>query len=212
MQSIENENNILRITWDEPIISGGAKISYFRCIAENELSGRIQIQGPFDESIRECEFSNLDIGRHKIHLEITVHGSVQPLSSNPIYVDIGQKPEAPNLQIQVLGLAERKKLDKIASNLINKRDRLLRIVTFPKGEKANLPKLIANLRHLEDALNDCLKLLANYTGLIVANLSWSCYQPNQTVRLLGFRIYVNGKQYGSDLNASARSVRIKVLI
>lgn len=210
MQSIENENNILRITWDEPVISGGAKISYFRCIAENELSGRIQIQGPFDESIRECEFSNLDLGRHKVHLEITVHGSVEPLCSNPIYVDIGKKPEAPNLQIQVLGLAERKKLDKITCNLINKRDRLLRIVTFPKGEKTNLPKSIANLRHLEDALNDCLKLLANYTGLIVANLTWSCYQPNQTVRLLGFRIYVNGKQYGSDLNASARSVRIKV--
>lgn len=202
----------MRITWDEPVISGGAKIAYFRVIAENEYTGRVKIQGPFEESIRECEFSNLEVGRHKIHLEITIHGSVDTLCSNPIYVDIGQKPEAPNLQVQVLGLAERKQLDKIASNLINKRDRLLRVVTFSKDAKTNIPKSMASLRHLEEALDDCLKLLANYTGFIVANLAWSCYQQNQLVRLLGFRIYVNGKQYGSDLNASARSVRIKVFI
>ena len=44
----------------------------------------------------------------------------------------------------------------------------------------------------------------------MVNLSWKCDQPNPLVKTLGFRVYVNGKQYGSDLSNTIRSIRVKL--
>lgn len=212
MRAIENDNDVVRVTWDEPIIGGSAKISFYRVIAECEQTGNVSIQGPFDANIRECEFYGLNSGRHKIHLEITAYGSVEPICSSPIYVDFGHKPESPTLTVQVLGLDERKKLEKIASSLANKRDRLIRIVTNKNSnEKNSLPKAMSTLRQLDESLSDCVKLIGNYTGYFIVNLTWTCYQPNPAVRILGFRVYINGKQYGIDLHESIRTIRVKVL-
>ena len=47
-------------------------------------------------------------------------------------------------------------------------------------------------------------------GYFVVNLTWTCEQPNPMVKILAYRVYVNGKQYGTDLASSVRTIRIKV--
>lgn len=215
LRPIENESGMLRLAWDEPLITGSAKISYYRVVAECEQTGQAVILGPIDNDIRECEFQNLDVGKHKIHLEITAYGLVDPFCSQPIYVEFGRKPEAPVLSVQAQGLEQRTKLEKIAASLVNKRDRLLKIVTQAvqtnEVTKNNLPKAISTLRQLDEALNDCIKLIGNYTGYFVVNLSWSVVQTNPAVKILGFRVYLNDQQYGNDLHESIRTIRIKVI-
>ena len=133
-------------------------------------------------------------------------------------MDFGHRPDAPLLTAAVLGLDERKKLERIACSLCNKRDNLLRLITSVDAEpgqsgrrpRSSIPRAMATLRHLDESLNDCLKLLSKYTGFFVVNLSWTCYQANAMVRLLGFRVYVNDQQYGASLGEAIRSVRIKV--
>lgn len=155
-------------------------------------------------------------GRYKIYLEVNAHGSAEPFCSSPVYMDFGHRPDAPVLTAHVLGLDERKKLERIACSLCNKRDMLLRVITsVGEGEPgrragSGVPRAMATLRHLDESLNDCLKLLATYTGYFVVNLSWTCYQPNPMVRLLGFRVYVNDQQYGTELGEAIRNIRIKV--
>ena len=211
LRQIENENGILRFAWDEPSITGNAKISYYRIIAFNEKTNKTIVQGPIDTNIHECEFQSLEYGFYKVHLEVNAYGLAEPFCSNSIMVDFGHAPEAPLLNVEIPGLEQRRKLDKIASNLVNKRDRLLNLINNNPydGTQIVLPKAMTNLRHLEDGLNDCLKLIGNYTGYFVTNLSWSC-QNSQVIKILGFRVYVNGKQYGVDLQESTRAIRVKL--
>jgi hypothetical protein len=213
LRQIENENGILRLAWDEPSITGNAKISYYRVLAENEQSGKVLVQGPLDLNMRECEFQGIESGRYKVHLEISAYGLAEPFCSKAITVDFGNAPEAPTLTVQIPGLEQRNKLDRIASSLANKRDRLLRLINLNQNNDASkhlIPKAMSTLRQLDEALNDCIKLIGNYTGYFVINLNWSCQQTNPMVRILGFRVYVNGKQYGVDLHDSIRSIRVKL--
>ena len=220
VRQLENENGIVRVIWDEPLITGNAKISYFRVVAENEsTAGKTPpiVVGPLEGHIRECELHGLSNGRNKIYLEIVAFGMSEPFKSKPIYVEYGLTPEAPHLVVKIPGLEQRNKLDKIASNLVNKRDRLLKIVTNSAQSKhakevssTVMAKAMATLRQLDEVLNDCLKLIASYTGFFVANLSWTCHQPSPLVKVIGFKVFVNGKQYGSDLHESIRSVRVRL--
>lgn len=221
IRAIESEKGNVRIAWDDPIISGNGKISFYRVIAESEDTGEQAIEGPFETDIRECEINGLNTsGRYKIYLEVNAHGSAEPFCSSPVYMDFGHRPDAPVLTAHVLGLDDRKRLERIACSLCNKRDMLLRVITS-NGEGAGetsgrlrassgVPRAMATLRHLDESLNDCLKLLASYTGYFVVNLSWTCYQPNPMVRLLGFRVYVNDQQYGAELSEAIRNIRVKV--
>lgn len=211
LRAIENPDGTVKVLWDDPEISGNGKISFFRVVAESEDTNGSIVKGPFEPSINECDIEGLNCGRYKIYLEVNAYGSAEPFCSTPLMLDFGYKPESPILNASVLGLEERKKLDKLASTLANKRDVLLRIITGAQNKDRNLvPKAMSTLRHLDEALNDCLKLISNFTGYIIVNLSWTCHQVNPMARLLGFRVYINDQQYGSDLSESIRSIRLKV--
>jgi hypothetical protein len=213
IRAIDHDGGILRVGWDEPIISGNAKVSFYRVIAESEQTGQSVIVGPLDSTINECEFNTLANGRHKICLEVNAYGSSEPFCSAPIYVDFGHKPDAPHLTVQVFGLEERKRLDRVAASLANKRDRLLQIVTSSEiKDTVSLSKAMSTLRQLDDTLNDCLKMIAHYSGYFIVNLSWTCYQPNPLIKLLGFRVFINDQQYGVDLHESIRTIRVKVIV
>ena len=41
-------------------------------------------------------------------------------------------------------------------------------------------------------------------------MSWQCIQTKQSPNISGYRIYLNGKQYGTDLPDSITNIRIKV--
>ena len=182
-----------------------------------QLTNETLVQGPFENNICECEFRNMSVGTHKITLEIYACGISTPFCSLPLFIDFAYHPEGPTLVAELPGIDQRTKLDHITSSLCNKRDRLLKIVTNSPVSKHNssynkamLPKAMSMLRQLDDALNDCLKLAASFTGYFIVNLNWTCEQPNPMIKLSGFRIYVNDKQYGVDLNHTVRTIRIKV--
>jgi hypothetical protein len=211
LKILSQDHGILRLGWDEPILSGGSKISFFRVIAESEVSGQAIVVGPLENNYRECEIISLGEGRYKIYLEVNFFGLSDPFCSAPIYVDFGHTPEAPQLSVHVFGLEERKKLDRVAASLANKRDRLLQIVTSTQvKDTVSLSKAMSTLRQLDETLNDCLKMIAKYTGYFIVNLSWTCYQPNPLIKILGFRVFINDEQYGVDLHESIRTIRVKV--
>ena len=171
LKILDNEKGLLRLGWDDPVITGNSKIAYYRVLAECDLTNEVLIQGQLENNIRECEFTNMSVGKHKIHLEVYAYGVAEPFKSAPVFVDFAYKPEAPTLVSHIPGLEHRAKLDRIASSLINKRDRILKIVTqCPLSKQSKemsrsiFPKAMSILRQLDDALNDCIKLIASYTG------------------------------------------------
>ncbi len=61
--------------------------------------------------------------------------------------------------------------------------------------------------------------LTNYNGIIgcfaghlLAHVSWTCPQSNPEIRVSGYKVLVDGKQYGTTLHAGVKNVRIKVRI
>ena len=47
------------------------------------------------------------------------------------------------------------------------------------------------------------------TGHVLAHISWSCVQSNPDLRVSGYKVLVDGKQYGTTLHAGVKNVRIK---
>ena len=48
------------------------------------------------------------------------------------------------------------------------------------------------------------------TGVLLARVSWQCSQTNPDVRVSGFRMLVNGKQYGGNINSTIGTLSLKV--
>ena len=123
IQVLENSSSVVRIGWDDPKITGNAKVSYYRIISECEQTSQTLIQGPFDASKRTVELVDMDPGTHKITLEVNAYGSSEPFLSAPSFVDFSYKPDAPFLAVHIPAGDEREKLDQIACSLLNKRDK-----------------------------------------------------------------------------------------
>jgi hypothetical protein len=171
IKQIENDYGLARIAWEEPKVIGSVKLSHFRVVCECLNTGQVTSRGPLEPSIRECEFHGLDSGKHKVSLEVHAYGLAEPFVSKPIFIDFGYKPEAPVLAASLIGFEKRIKLNMIASRLANKRDRLINLVTsfvntnsHNEFGKATLAKAMSTLKQADDALIDCLRLIANYTG------------------------------------------------
>jgi hypothetical protein len=74
-----------------------------------------------------------------------------------------------------------------------------------------LKKAAESLAQVEERLDDCLTALNHYTGHILAHVSWTCSQSNPDVRVTGYKVLVDGKQYGTTLHAGVKNIRIKVM-
>lgn len=73
-----------------------------------------------------------------------------------------------------------------------------------------MKKAAESLAQVEERLDDCLSALNHYTGHILAHVSWTCAQSNPDVRVTGYKVLVDGKQYGTTLHAGVKNIRIKV--
>ena len=49
-------------------------------------------------------------------------------------------------------------------------------------------------------------------GQLIAHVSWQCPQTNEDVHLSGFKVLVDGKQYGSSMHSGVRTVRLQVCL
>ena len=48
------------------------------------------------------------------------------------------------------------------------------------------------------------------TGHLLVHVSWTCPQSNPDLRVTGYKVLVDGKQYGTTLHAGVKNVRIKL--
>ena len=49
-----------------------------------------------------------------------------------------------------------------------------------------------------------------FTGHLLAHLSWTCSQSNADLKVTGYKVLVDGKQYGTTMHTGVKNVRIKV--
>ena len=49
-----------------------------------------------------------------------------------------------------------------------------------------------------------------YTGHLIAHVSWHCPQADPEFQIAGYKLLIDGKQYGSAMHAGVKTIRINV--
>ena len=49
-----------------------------------------------------------------------------------------------------------------------------------------------------------------FTGQLIAHVSWQCEQSNPDIQVSGYKVLIDGKQYGNAMHEGVKTVRIKV--
>uniref|UniRef100_A0A1I8ITX6 Fibronectin type-III domain-containing protein n=1 Tax=Macrostomum lignano TaxID=282301 RepID=A0A1I8ITX6_9PLAT len=177
-----------RVAWPAPFLTEGVKLKQFRLICKLADTGQvIRVVGPLHPETREAEVTGLRSGTYHLQLEVQLHGTQMAVLSAALTVQPTLTPDPPTVTVSVVGLEQRRQLEAAVCRLVNRRD-----------------------RHIMDSLEDCFKSLEAYTGEFVLQVSWACPQSNQEVPLSGYRVLVDGRQYGSALHQGMSSVRIKL--
>ncbi|KAK3579080.1 hypothetical protein CHS0354_029940 [Potamilus streckersoni] len=216
-------NSSLRVGWDDPYLTEGVKVKHYRVVCSEEDTEKIvQSIAPVHPDTREVEFKSIKPGNYNIYVEVHLYGTSEVTCSDPISLQPAPAPDPPRVTATVVGLEERRQLEKITCDLVNKRDRLIRQVghklkqigalTHPlKAEKdKDVIEAAHTLTRIEELLEECFSALDNFTGQLIAHVSWQCPQSNPDLQLSGFKVLIDGKQYGSPLHDGVRTVRIKL--
>ncbi|XP_023933288.1 uncharacterized protein LOC106180596 isoform X1 [Lingula anatina] len=215
-------SNSIKVMWEEPYVTEGVKIKNYRVYLEDESSGMtVQTIFPIHPDVREAEFHNLKQGIYLVYLEILVYNSNTVFRADPIRVQPRIAPDPPQITVTVAGLEERRQIERVTCELLNKRDKLLRNLNNPtlmgaasvfrkkdSGEVSS--RTSENLQHVESMLVDCFSSINHYTGHLMAHVSWQCPQSDPDMVVSGYKVLVDGKQYGSTLHSGMRTVRIKL--
>lgn len=98
-------------------------------ICKEEETGNIaQIVAPIHPHTTEAEIHNLKSTVYLVFLEVHVHGTQEVVRSETLRIVPTITPDPPNLQVNVIGLEERRQIEQVTCDLINKRDRLINIL------------------------------------------------------------------------------------
>uniref|UniRef100_A0A1I8IJ04 TPP1 domain-containing protein n=2 Tax=Macrostomum lignano TaxID=282301 RepID=A0A1I8IJ04_9PLAT len=164
-----------------------------------------------------AEVTGLRSGTYHLQLEVQLHGTQMAVLSAALTVQPTLTPDPPTVTVSVVGLEQRRQLEATVCRLVNRRDRHVRRIhnihmlpTKTLEETQLLAKYTETYNQIMDSLEDCFKSLEAYTGELVLQVSWACPQSNQEVPLSGYRVLVDGRQYGSALHQGMSSVRIKL--
>ncbi|XP_052779768.1 uncharacterized protein LOC128217013 isoform X4 [Mya arenaria] len=213
----------LRVGWEDPYLTDGVKIKHFRvCCVEEDTEKMVTSIGPVHPDTREAEFKHIKKGSYNIYLEVHLYGTSEIVNSDYIRLQPAPAPDAPKIAATVVGFDERRQIEKITCDLVNKRDRLIREVghklkqigalTHPmRAEKdRGVIEAAHTLTRVEEILEDCFSALEHYTGQLIAHVSWQCPQSNRDLHLSGYNVLIDGKQYGNPMHEGVKTVRIKL--
>ncbi|CAD5112727.1 DgyrCDS1945 [Dimorphilus gyrociliatus] len=202
----------VRIVWNVPITTDGIDIKQYKLVCKDEETGNIaQIVAPIHPSTTEAEIHNLKSGVYQVFLEVHVHGTQEVVRSDTLRIVPTISPDPPNVSVNVVGLEERRQVEKVTCDLINKRDRLLNILASGASiEDFAVKRASEELGQIEHMLSDCLNSLKHNTGHVIAHMSWTTPQSNPDAIVSGFKVLVDGKKYGNTLSAGANNVRVKL--
>ncbi|ELT90741.1 hypothetical protein CAPTEDRAFT_219540 [Capitella teleta] len=210
-------SNSMKVKWETPPATEGVKIKQYKLIVmEEETERPIQIIAPIHPDSTEAEIHNLKAGSYLAYLEVHVHGSSEVVKSDVLRLQPTISPDAPVITVTVVGLDERRAIEKVTANLINKRDWLL---SFLSGRENSSPThhdehqyttMKEKLQAVDAMLDDCLEALSQYTGHLLAHVSWTCVQSNPDLVVSGYKVLVDGKQYGTTLHPNVKNIRLKL--
>ncbi|KAK7102883.1 hypothetical protein V1264_021041 [Littorina saxatilis] len=216
-------SSALRVAWTTPHLTDGVKVKHFKlCCVEEDTEKLVQSVGPIHPDTCEAEFKHLKKGNYMVYLETHLYGTGEIVRSDPIRMMPSVSPDPPQISVTVVGLEERRQLEKLTCDLANKRDRLIRSVGHKlkrigalahplRAEKDEDVVMGAHtLTGVEELLETCFQALENYTGQLIAHVSWQCPQTNEDVHLSGFKVLVDGKQYGTSMHSGVRTVRLQL--
>ncbi|CAH1782616.1 unnamed protein product [Owenia fusiformis] len=211
-------SNSIKIVWDTPYASEGVKLKMYKLLCIYEESNEIsQTVSPIHPETKEAEVHNMKPGSYLVHLEVHVHGSNHVVRSESVRVQPTVTPDPPHITVTVVGLEERRQIQKVTANLLNKRDKLLSMIPGRPPSPMRMShesqiylKVSETLQQVEEMLDDCFSSLSHYTGNLLAHVSWQCPQSNPHVTICGFKVLIDGKQYGSTLHSGVKNVRIKL--
>ncbi|GFR62047.1 fibronectin, partial [Elysia marginata] len=216
-------SSTLKVSWDQPYLTEGLKIKhYMLCCIEEGTEKLVQSIGPIHPESREGEFKNLKKGSYSVYLEIHLYGTDSVIRSESMRMQPALCPDPPQVTVTLVGLEERRQIEKFTCDLVNKRDRLIRQVghklkrigalSHPLRAEKNEDVVFGahSLTRIEELLEECFNALENYTGQLTAHLSWQCPQSNPDLQLSGYKVLVDGKQYGSPMHAGVRTVRVQL--
>ncbi|XP_041347758.1 uncharacterized protein LOC121367568 [Gigantopelta aegis] len=213
----------LRVGWEEPYATEGVKVKHYKlCCVEEDTEKVIQSIGPIHPDTREAEFKHLKKGNYCVYLEVHLYGTSDVVRSDMIRMQPALSPDPPHITATIVGLEERRQIEKFTCDLVNKRDRLIRAVGHKlkkigalahpvRAEKSEDVILGAHtLTRVEEMLEDCFNALENYTGQLIAHVSWQCTQRNPDMLVTGYKVLIDGKQYGNAMHSGIKTVRIKL--
>ncbi|XP_033744669.1 uncharacterized protein LOC117330483 isoform X1 [Pecten maximus] len=217
-----HSSSVIRIGWDDLNMSDGAKVKHFRGICTEEATNKVVYDFPIHPESREVEFSNLKNRVYTILLEVHLYGTNDVIRSDILRVQPAPAPDPPRVTVTVVGLDERRQLEKITCDLVNKRDRLIRKVGHKLKEIGALSHPLRaeknreviegahTLTRVEEYLEQCFQAMEHFTGQLMAHISWQCPQSRPDFQIAGYKVLIDGKQYGSPMHDGVRSIRISL--
>ncbi|XP_067685414.1 uncharacterized protein [Haliotis asinina] len=216
-------SSTLRVGWEAPYMTEGIKVKHYRlCCVEEDTEKLVQSIGPIHPDTREAEFKHLKKGNYSVYLETHLYGTSDVVRSDMIRMQPALSPDPPVISSTIAGLEERRQIEKVTCDLVNKRDRLIRAVGHKlrkigalahpiRAEKNDDIILGAHtLTRVEELLEDCFNALEQYTGHLIAHVSWQCPQSNPDMAISGYKVLIDGKQYGNAMHSGVKTVRIKL--
>lgn len=213
----------MKIGWDDPYLTEGVKVKHFRaCCIEEGTEKMVQSIGPIHPDSREAEFKHLKKGSYSVYVEIHLYGTSEIICTEAIKLQPSVSPDPPRIMVTVVGLDERRQIEKVTCDLVNIRDRLIRKVGHKLKEIGALTNPIRaeknrdviegahTLSRVEEYLEQCFSALEHFTGQLEAHVSWSCPQTKPEIVVTGYKVLIDGKQYGSAMHEGIKTVRIKL--
>ncbi|XP_064633270.1 uncharacterized protein LOC135491376 [Lineus longissimus] len=210
-------SNAVRVQWESPYTTDGVCCGQYKlyCL-EDDTDKVVQIISPIHPDTLQVDLHNLKKGSYRVYLEVYVHGNNDVVRSEAIDIRPSISPDPPVITVTVVGLDERRQMEKITADLINKRDKLIALSNNrPLGRilmegDSNSSRAAESIAQIDTMLEDCFQSFKNYTGHLLAHVSWSCVQSNPDIHVTGYKVLVDGKQYGCSLQPGIKNVRIKL--
>ena len=134
------------------------------------------------QNIKLCLLCLLSFSQFIIFFLLQLHTTNEVIKSDILKIRPTITPDPPQINVTVIGLEERRQIEKVTCDLVNQRDRLINVLAV-KGNGAyhssldhsgggdddmTRNKAAERLAHVEEMLDECLASLSHYTG------EWGC--------------------------------------
>ncbi|XP_030855934.1 uncharacterized protein LOC577931 [Strongylocentrotus purpuratus] len=228
--------NSLIVGWSEPEVLGGAKIKHLKVLLMTDQPIHykhahyqhhpLKTSSALPPDTTSTEFTGLlPHVNYTIYLDVYLEGLVKPVRSKALVAQVARKPPAPRLRMSVVGAEERRQLDADACGMMEDRDRLLQElfslehdleenflvdVQYQEDLLARVSEVSSFLAEIETSLDNCLERMKDYTGTIRIALTWDPVPDDGDAIVSGYKVLVNGEQYGFVLHSQVYETEIKL--